>query len=353
MRTYVDVASLGFLATRFPDDQRLREKLTDGLKWMAGRKLRVEGSAADFCGDSLALLGMAVGAKCVQTTVFPGDWFTQACGGEQLKGTDLDAGLRRLALLATGDKSAWDLSPEVGIVGFATGLMTGPRDENANLAVIENLRFSTVSRLTKPEAVIALTAFRFIERSEPNISFSRPTVQDVGRILSGLQSGLTRWTWEDHAKTSTGAPRKWHIDNEYHLQNLLWCLLRPIFPDAKEEEYKSSVGQVHPRLDIVIPSLRLIIEAKFWRLKDSSKNMTREIAEDSGLYLTRGDPYDAILPVIWDEGRRTEEHSALKAGLAAIEGVVHSVVIAKPGLMFAEQPKDDNQIDIRSRKKGN
>jgi hypothetical protein len=151
-----------------------------------------------------------------------------------------------------------------------------------------------------------------------------------------LQSGLTRWTWEGHAKTSTGTPRKWHIDNEYHLQNLLWCLLRPIFPDAKEEEYKSSVGQVHPRLDIVIPSLRLIIEAKFWRLKDSSKNMIREIAEDSGLYLTHGDPYDAILPVIWDEGRRTEEHSALKAGLAAIEGVVHSVVIAKPGLMFAE-----------------
>jgi hypothetical protein len=81
--------------------------------------------------------------------------------------------------------------------------------------------------------------------------------------------------------------------------------------------------------------------------------MIREIAEDSGLYLTRGDPYDAILPVIWDEGRRTEEHSALKAGLAAIEGVVHSVVIAKPGLMFAEQPKDENQIEIRSRKKGN
>jgi hypothetical protein len=71
----------------------------------------------------------------------------------------------------------------------------------------------------------------------------------------------------------------------------------------------------------------------------------------SGLYLTRADPYDAVLPVIWDEGRRTEEHSALKAGLAAIEGVVHSVVIAKPGLMFAEQPKNDNRIDIRSKTK--
>jgi hypothetical protein len=64
--------------------------------------------------------------------------------------------------------------------------------------------------------------------------------------------------------------------------------------------------------------------------------MVREIAEDSGLYLTVDKPYDAILPVIWDDGRRIEEHDSLRQALMEIDGIVDPVIIARPGLMDDE-----------------
>ena len=123
------------------------------------------------------------------------------------------------------------------------------------------------------------------------------------------------------------------MDNEYHVQNLAWFLLGSIFPDAKYEEYKSAVATVHPRLDIVLPSLRLIVEVKFWRKAVKSEEMVRELAEDAALYLTPDAPYDSILPLIWDEGARTEEHSALVSGLKRIKGISDVVVVPRPARM--------------------
>jgi hypothetical protein len=109
--------------------------------------------------------------------------------------------------------------------------------------------------------------------------------------------------------------------------------LAPLFPDAKYEENKSAVGSVHPRLDIVLPSLRLIIEAKFWRKKDKSEKIIRELAEDASLYLTAGATYNRILPFIWDDAARTEEHALLASGLKEIDGIVDAVIIPRPARM--------------------
>ena len=65
--------------------------------------------------------------------------------------------------------------------------------------------------------------------------------------------------------------------NEYHVQSLLMLLLRPIFPDLKDEESVPSVGHAHPRVDFIIPSMRLVIEVKFIR-KGTQEELRRVAA---------------------------------------------------------------------------
>ena len=335
-RRYFDVASLGFLYQCLPEDEQVREHIVDGLTWMAGRSIRVEGNYADFCGDSLALLGMALGLRATQSAGDIYKWLQTVLQADVGKEAAWDTSIRELARYAIGDTSGYEIVAEVKLLGFSKGVLKGPLDSSDAERVIAHLKIGSILQMSDPEAFSLLSAFKYLEGSQPLLALQTPNIAAVALVLANLKNGLTRWTWEAKAKTAGGVPRKWHIDNEYHVQNLLWCILRPLFPEAREEEYKSAVGKVHPRLDIVLPSLRLIIEAKFWRRRDSSREMVREIAEDSGLYLTVDKPYDAILPVIWDDGRRIEEHDSLRQALMEIDGIVDPVIIARPGLMDDE-----------------
>ena len=69
--------------------------------------------------------------------------------------------------------------------------------------------------------------------------------------------------------------RQWHVDNEYHVQNLLWVLLAPIFPDLDDEQYLTKIGQKNPRADLYIPSMKLIVEAKFLRAGTNAEDHRR------------------------------------------------------------------------------
>ena len=91
------------------------------------------------------------------------------------------------------------------------------------------------------------------------------TPATVARLLAAAPRALQLWPWEDKPKTKNSRPAKWHVDNEYHVQALLWTILAPIFPDLRREEYAAQVGPIQPRVDFGIPSLRLLIEAKFAR----------------------------------------------------------------------------------------
>jgi hypothetical protein len=93
------------------------------------------------------------------------------------------------------------------------------------------------------------------------------------------------------------------------------------------------VGQLQPRTDLVIPSLGLIIEAKFMYEKSTPTNMIEEIAADTSLYLKKGSPYSNIIPVIWDEASRTEEHHKMVMGLKDLKGVSDAIVICRPAMM--------------------
>ena len=186
-----------------------------------------------------------------------------------------------------------------------------------------------------PHAAIRLAALDWIKRDRPVCDLRTVTVADIGELLRRIPAGLKKWTWEDKPRTRTSpAPRRWHVENEYHVQNMLWLLLAPVFRDLLDEDSTPKVGPVQPRADIVIPSLRLIVEAKFMRADDPPKKMIEQIAQDASLYLVLGSKYDKLIPFIWDDSRRTEHHDEMVRGLRQIAGVVDAVIVPRPGTMI-------------------
>lgn len=158
---------------------------------------------------------------------------------------------------------------------------------------------------------------------------------DLIGFLEHISVGLKRWTWEDAGRTRGAAPVKWSVENEYHVQNLLYVLLAPIFNDIADEVNLQPVGQKNPRIDLYLPALHTIIEVKY--RKDAKKSFSAligEIAEDASLY--RADTkykYARIVSFLWDSTRATQEHSKFKEGILKIEGIDGCVVISAPSTM--------------------
>lgn len=193
-----------------------------------------------------------------------------------------------------------------------------------------NLKTNLETHLSKLKAVKENYEKGLLISSQSALgSFS---LEDVSKLLTQVPAGLRRWTWEGKSRTQGGTPRQWYIDNEYHVQNLLYFLLGAVFTDIREEEYTRSVGQKKPRVDLEIPSLKLVIEIKFWRSTDKPQKVIGEIAEDASLYLAEGSPHEKIIAFIWDDYRRTEEHHLLRE-IKRMNGIFDVVIVSRPARM--------------------
>jgi CRP-like cAMP-binding protein len=170
-----------------------------------------------------------------------------------------------------------------------------------------------------------------LTRQGPTISPYAPNWQQVVQLLERVPAGLRRWTWEEQF-AGKREPRKWHVDNEYHVQNLLYAILAPQFPDIKEEDYSVSVGHKHPRLDLFLPSLDLAIEVKFLRPHVSFASIEGEIAEDATFYRSyNGGLNRKVIVFVWDDSARVNEHDLLKCGVKSMKGIDGIVVVSRPG----------------------
>lgn len=160
-------------------------------------------------------------------------------------------------------------------------------------------------------------------------------LDDLLSFLENIPAGLKRWTWEDKARTKGGIPRKWNIDSEYHVQNLLYVMLAPMFEGLSDEENLESVGQKNPRVDLYLPTAHTIIEVKY--RKDNKKSFSAligEIGEDISLY--RSDPKYKdcqLISFLWDHTRSTQEHAKFKEGVLKMDGIQGCVVICSPSIM--------------------
>ena len=185
--------------------------------------------------------------------------------------------------------------------------------------------------------VLALMLFCF-DHASKEIALVPPegwSLKDLVVFLNRIPVGLKRWTWEVKGRTKGAAPVKWPIENEYHVQNLLYVLLAPFFYDVADEINLQQVGQKHPRADLYLPGLNTIIEVKY--RKSSSKSFAKligEVAEDASLYHADPRYKDAkMVCFLWDHTRSTQEHAKFKEGVLMIQGIDACVVINAPSFM--------------------
>ena len=90
------------------------------------------------------------------------------------------------------------------------------------------------------------------------------------------------------------------------------------------------IGQKNPRADFYIPSMKIIVEAKFMRPADRVQKIIDEIAADLSLYRSLGNDCAGVIAFIWDDGARTNEHDYLRQGLKKMPGLVDAVIVSRP-----------------------
>lgn len=343
------VAVLGLAAQVRGLGEKEKQALVSGLNWMVNREPVVGGTPMGFCMDAVALSALILGAKSVGDDSVWGktcEW-VRRCRDATVGGQGLGVWQEWLVgTVGAHTGLAWARKagecPEAAEVRVALRSRSiGAGDPAAVIEADESevlgiIRKQSPAGFSAPRAAIRLAALDWIRRARPVCDLRAVTVADVPAILRRVTSALKKWTWEDKPRTKTSpAARQWHVDNEYHVQNLLWLLLAPLFPDLIDEDATPKVGPVQPRADIGIPSLRLIVEAKFMRADDPPKKMVEQIAEDASLYLVPGSKYDRLIPFIWDDSRRTEHHEEMIRGLRQITGVVDAIIVPRPGTMIA------------------
>lgn len=81
--------------------------------------------------------------------------------------------------------------------------------------------------------------------------------------------------FDEGAKKITQKRRKGHslfeINNEYDVQDLLYVMLKPVFPKLKEEDPTPRVGVKSNRIDLILRDEKILIEVKMIKSTDSNE----------------------------------------------------------------------------------
>ena len=164
-----------------------------------------------------------------------------------------------------------------------------------------------------------------------------PTVNDVARLLRRTGGALKRWRWEDKSPRRGRAPARWLIDNEYHVQDLLYTILYPLFgAEVMEEQYLRGFGFTQPRYDLAIDDLALIIEVKYARQRRDFNKFEEEIAGDLGLYFGPHSPFEVLIVYVYDDcdDHHPQRYDSFRDALMKRDDrVLDVVIVRRPGMI--------------------
>lgn len=308
----------------------------EGVTWLRQRQYFIGGRAPGFEVNGLALFGVAIGLRTTSET--NGDsiqWLkgilTQSLQQHRL--VDWNEALIAAAAEVLGDHSVdVKVATDLRVALAAQDVLKAELSARAEA-------WSLIAGLTgsgdgMSRAAAQLAAISFLIRESSALRVGASSISDVAELLVGVERSMRRWAWESMPRTKRSAVARWVIDNEYHVQDMLWVILAPVFPDLDEEEWLKSLGQHHPRADLAIPSLRVIIEVKFARKEGKSfRDLIQEVAADASTYLQDGSGYTSIIAFVWDDAARTEEHAELRQGLLRLRGIADAIILSRPKKM--------------------
>lgn len=345
-RETLHVAVLGYA---FDFDGSFGSSFFEALSWLRARKYFVQGRPLTFEIDGLALLGVAVGILKLDPTerdrALP--WLRELLSEtlRRNRPSDWNESLIHAASTVASRAQDWTLQGVTDDLSVALSARWG-------FAVTEAMRssaWSLISSLSGEDdgmtrAATQLAALTRLLRDASTLRPGSTTPTDVARLLSRVNHSLRRWAWDEAPRTQRSAAARWQVENEYHVQDMLWVILAPVFPDLDDEEWLKSLGQHHPRADLAIPSLRLIVEVKFLRKSKSAfSKAIQEVSADASTYLQDGSGYSSIVAFVWDDEARTEEHAELRRGLMQIRGVVDAIIVSRPSKMTRTLHSEDQE----------
>jgi hypothetical protein len=253
----------------------------------------------------------------------------------ELVADEWNIGLVRAARVVLGADEVVQ-KPDLAVALCGKGIGSMPQDlENA---------WRIATELDAPEMPDRAAArLRALEELTARSSYVIPraaTLDDLIAVLEGSARSLRRWPYG--SQTPKSMPAIWEIDNEYNVQDMLWAILAPLFPDLEDEENLPSLGPKHPRADLAVPRLRTIIEVKYLRRDRQSDRakIVEEVAADTGLYLSKSHEYDSIIAYIWDDAAQTDQHHELRMGIEAIPGIARTIIVPRPPKMDRSRLED-------------
>lgn len=345
---FPQIACLGFASAIDDLPYEAGNEFVDGIRSLRSRPRR---SRNDFMSDDIAVLGVAEGLARVPKGSQPGledlcEWVSgvadQRPTGEQWPvrlralAADILDGRGRLRTTATGDNPdsmGLEIALHCAYPHMFVSTPTPSEDELGKL--LRSLISDPAPSLGELDrAAVWLAAVdNLVDLASGSLL---PTTSDCVRLLSSVQHALKRWPWEEHSRRKNTMPTRWLIDNEYHVQALLWTLLYPVYgAELVDEEYLPSWGNVQPRVDLGIRKLKLIIEVKIARTPSDYKKIEEQVAGDLGLYFRNTNQFDHMVVFIYDDcdSYQPERYDGLRNALSQRERIEDVVIVRRPSMI--------------------
>lgn len=341
-RSLPSVAALGFSISHRADEAML-EGLADGMRRAAGRDA-ASASRNVALHSPAVLIGLVLGAvrlkerspqylswccEVIQALKSVSDGLAGGLVGyaASLAGKDLaisvNAANASAAELAAAD---WRLSQP-----GATHLPPEKRKEIKLALVQQSLREETGNRAAHEAALIWRSLHLAISESTSDLLKSPATVV---HMLEQFESCMRRWRWDGSALKT---PIRWPMVSEREVQDVLYLMLRAVFLDLEDEDTLPKFGHSTYRADFGIPSLGLLVEAKFARSAADFKEIEKEVLEDIVPYLQVPERYNQIVVFIYDHSASVQVHETTARALRRAPGIAGVVIASRPSHLPAEQ----------------
>ena len=163
----------------------------------------------------------------------------------------------------------------------------------------------------------------------------------VVRILSNFESAMKRWPNKDD--------HYWAINDEKDIQSILWVILRSVFDDVSDEEPFPKIGHKYSLVDFKIPSLKLLVEAKFIKDHNEFLKVENDIKIDIVEYLTTN-PNDMIIVFIYDNSASVEEHQTTIRALEKLDRIYKVIIASKPSHIDEAKRKPRKKTTQKAKK---
>jgi len=111
-----------------------------------------------------------------------------------------------------------------------------------------------------------------------------------------------------------GSRPDFEVTCEQDVQEFLYSLVKPIFPDARREEYTPKHGGKSKRIDMVIPGISTVIELKYVRDSSHASKISDELRVDIESYHTHTD-CQRMYALVWDDNSEITDTSNFESDL--------------------------------------